>query len=155
MAAVILRSGLGTSSIRKWSEKRLWGPECDFFEKTGGLQISHFPVMIDENRAAYCVSLIYAWLMNHPEYYSTYVQPYTQLRYCHDGVTPTVCAVKVGGHYRRRAAYKNLIPALGSVCKFERLCVPRGLGTPLIAYRTRWEEDGSIIPLRYRQLQWA
>ena len=108
-----------------------------------------------DHEGAYAVALVYAWLMNHPEYYSTYVAPYTQFRYCHDGPSPTVCSIMVGGHYRRSAAYKNLVPALGCVCRFERLSVPRGLGTPIVAFRRRWEEDGQIIPIRYRTYAWA
>ena len=105
---------------------------------------------------SYGVALVHAWLLNHPEYYSTYVAPYTQLRYCAGpGLNMSTCAVKIGGHYRRRAAYKMLVPALASVCKFERLSIPRGLGTPIVAYRRRWEDDGSIIPVRYRTLAWA
>lgn len=109
---------------------------------------------MQEDGKAYCVALVYAWLVNHPEYYSTYVAPYTQLRYCHEGRSPCICTVHVGGHYRKRAAYKNLLPALGCTCKFERLAVPRGLGTPLIAIRRRWEQDGALIPLRHRTLAW-
>lgn len=111
------------------------------------------PITDDGN--AYVVALVYAWLMEHPEYYSTYVAPYQQIRYCLGSPQPTVCSVKVGGHYRRRAAYKYLVPAMGCVCKFERLCVPRGLGTPIIAFRRRCDEEGSLIPVRYRSLAWG
>ena len=110
---------------------------------------------MDEQSAAYAIALVHAWLMTHPEYYSVYVAPYTQIRYCHEGHAPTLTAVRIGGHYRRKAEFKTLVPALGCVCKFERLTVPRGLGTPLIAYRQRWNEDGSIIPVAHRQLAWA
>ena len=110
---------------------------------------------MDEDTKAYTIALVYSWLMQNPDYYSTYVAPYTQLRYCNDGPAPMMLMVEVGGHYRRRAAYKTLIPAIASTCKFERLVVPRGLGTPVLAFRRRWDEDGSIIPIQHRTYTWG
>ena len=102
----------------------------------------------------YVVALVYAWLMENPDYYMTYVAPYTQLRYL-TGPVGGVCAIRIGGHYRRRIDYKMLLPSLASVCKFERLVTPRGLGTPVYAHRQRWDEEGHIIPIRQRQVVWA
>lgn len=102
---------------------------------------------------SYVIALLWAWLMTNPDYYMSYVAPYTQLRYIGDH--RSICAVKVGGHYRRRADFKTLVPALSCVCKFERLVVPRGMGTPVSAHRQRWDEAGNIIPIRQRQVIWA
>ena len=105
--------------------------------------------------ASYVVSLVWAWLMRNPDHHMTYVAPYTQLRYISGPVPQGVCAVQIGGHYRRRLDYKMLLPALACVCKFERLVVPRGMGAPLTAHRQRWDEDGRIIPMAARRLVWA
>ena len=101
---------------------------------------------------SYAVSLLWTWLMQNPDYYMSYVAPYTQLRYI--GNDKSVCAVKVGGHYRRKEGYRWLVPSLSCVCKFERLCRPRGMGVPVRAARQRWDEDGRLIPMRERVLIW-
>ena len=102
---------------------------------------------------AYVVALVYAWLMTHPEHYMTYVGPYNQLRY--EAHTGTIFAVTVGAHYRRRAAWKRVPGALGCVCVFERLVVPRGLGQPVIAVRQRRNNEGDLIPWQQRTVAWA
>ena len=102
---------------------------------------------------SYVVALLWAWLMTNPDYYMSYVSPYTQLRYIRGDTS--MCAIKIGGHYRRKAEFRALIPALSSTCRFERLVIPRGLGTPVTAYRQRWNEEGSIIPIRNRQTVWG
>ena len=70
---------------------------------------------------SYAIALVHAWLVDNPEHYSTWVAPYTQLRYA----PPHWNAVLVGGHFRRRVAYKSLLPSLACVCKFERLSTRR------------------------------
>jgi len=102
---------------------------------------------------SYVVALLWAWLMTNPDYYMSYVSPYTQLRYI--GRDMSICAIKIGGHYRHKAEFRAIVPALSCVCRFERLVVPRGLGTPVSAHRQRWSEDGSIIPMRERQVVWS
>jgi hypothetical protein len=101
---------------------------------------------------SYVIALVWSWLMTNPEYYMTYVPSYSQVRYI--GAEKHFCVIKVGAHYRRRAEFRTLVPALSCVCKFERLAVPRGLSTPLMARKQRTDEYGHLIPLRDRQLIW-
>ena len=86
--------------------------------------------------------------MRNPDYFMTYVAPYSQIRYMADG--NGFCAVKVGGHYRRKQEFKALVPAMSCVCKFERLASPRGMAPPTKAHKQRWTEWGHIVPLRER-----
>ena len=102
---------------------------------------------------SYAVALVHAWLLQHPEYYCSWVNPFTQLRW--SPVEKRMLATRVGGHWRRLAQWGRVIPALNCVCKFERLSVPRTLGTPMVVNRARWTENGAYIPRRYRVLVWA
>lgn len=109
---------------------------------------------VDDDRA-YVIALVYAWLLSNPQYYSTYVAPYTQLRLLNGRASPGVCVIKVGGHYRRRTPYKGLLPALACACRFERLVIPRGLGTPIACSRRRRDENGELVPIHNRVYEWA
>ncbi len=100
----------------------------------------------------YVIALVYAWLLEHPEEYCAWVSPYTQLRYC--AANRGMVAVRVGGHWRRLAAYAQLLPSLRAVCVFEQLVKPRCLDTPVKAGRLRWDEEGRSIPRPYRVWVW-
>ena len=97
---------------------------------------------------AYGLALVYAWLAEHPEYYCSWVNPYTQLRW--SPVDKRMLACKVGGHWRRLADWATVFPALRSTAKFELLSIPKNLDTPVMATRLRWDEDGEIIPRKFR-----
>ena len=103
--------------------------------------------------ASYVVSLLHAWLVEHPEYYSSWVGPHTQLRY--SVRAGRMLKTRVGGHWRRLACWGRVLPALQCVCKFERLARPRVLPPPPVARRERFDEDGGVIPLRLRVLVWV
>ena len=101
----------------------------------------------------YAIALVYGWLMDHPEYYCQWVNPYVQIRWSPSNKAPV--ARRIGGHWRRGALFAKLPSALRCTCKFELLIPPRYLGPPQIPYRERWTEEGEIIPRRYRALVWA
>ena len=98
----------------------------------------------------YAVALLHSWLLQHPEHFLSYVNSYTQLRWSPDD--NKMIATRVGGHWRRLADWGGVIERLNCVCKFERLSTPRYLGTPMKVTRSRWNEDGTIIPLKHRVL---
>ena len=95
--------------------------------------------------AHYALALVHAWLMRNPHYYSTYVAPYSQLRWFNDGRHGVVQRIDVGGHYRRKACCRNIVPSLAAVCRFERLVRPSPLLAPLCAFRARRDHDGSLL----------
>jgi len=101
----------------------------------------------------YVIALLWAWLAENPEYYCSWVPPHVQLRFNRSEAKHI--ATRVGGHWRRREGWGKIASALGCVCRFERLVVPKGLGTPMHAMRLKWDEDGNIVPRRYRVLVWA
>jgi len=96
----------------------------------------------------YVIALVWAWLMEHPEHYCTYVNAFTQLRWSPS--EKKLLAVRVGGHWRRLANWGRVLPSLGCVCRFERLVKPRYVGTPLEAHKERWDHEGEFIPQKYR-----
>lgn len=98
----------------------------------------------------YAIALVWAWLVEHPEYYCTYVKPFTQLRWSPN--EKKMLAVRVGGHWRRLAMWARVLPALNCVCKFERLVKPRYVHAPLDAHKERWDEQGEFIPRKYRAI---
>lgn len=102
---------------------------------------------------SYAVALVWAWLAEHPEYYCSWVNPFTQLRW--NPSESRMLATRVGGHWRRLAQWARVVPALNCTCKFERLTRPRYLSTPPAPVRARWTEAGEFIPRRYRVLVWA
>ena len=101
---------------------------------------------------SYAIALIHAWLLEHPEHYCSWVNPYTQLRWCPN--ERKMLAVRVGGHWRRLADYATLLPALRCVCKFEVLAKPVHLGTPMRCGKRRWDERGEMIPPKLRVWVW-
>ena len=93
------------------------------------------------------VALVYAWLLQNPKHYCSWVNGYVQTRW--DGtrhVSSRVC-----GHWRRRADWADVLPVLRCVCKFDHdLVAPRPLGNPVRVLRQRRDETGDLIPRRYR-----
>ena len=102
---------------------------------------------------AYVIALVHAWISDHPEHVSTWVNPYWQLRW--DPHLQRMLSTRVGGHWRRLALWGKVLPALSCACKFERLSVPRTIGAPPTVMRPAWTEDGTWIPRRYRVYVWA
>ena len=102
---------------------------------------------------SYVIALVYAWLMDHPEHYCTWVESYVQLRY--DRASKRNVAVEVGGHWRRNAKFGALVPALRCVCKFEILRAPRVLEIPMRCYKKRRDESGSLIHPKLRLWVWS
>ena len=102
---------------------------------------------------SYAIALVWGWLAEHPEYYCSWVNPFTQLRW--SPAEERLIATRVGGHWRRLAHWAKVVPALNCTCKFEQLTKPRMLCMPLTATRQRWDEDGEMIPRRYRVLVFA
>jgi hypothetical protein len=96
------------------------------------------------------VALVWAWLMDNPDYFCSWVGSYTQLRWCPHAARHLAC--RVGGHWRRLADFSKLPATIQLTCKFERLVIPKWLGTPVVAHRQRWTEEGVPIPRRYRVL---
>ena len=97
---------------------------------------------------AYCLALVYAWLIEHPECYCSWVRPYTQLRWSQ--VDKKMLRCTVGGHWRRLTDWASVLPALKATAKFEVLTVPKYLGTPVAATKPMWDEGGAWIPSKYR-----
>ena len=97
---------------------------------------------------AYGLALVYAWLLEHPEYYCSWVKSYVQLRW--SSVDKRMLSCRVGGHWRRLADWATVLPALRCTAKFEVLATPKYLGTPLTAKRVRWDETNQMIPRKYR-----
>ena len=102
--------------------------------------------------SSYVVALVYSWLEENPSYYSTWVRPHRQLRY--NGVNRRPTATRVGGHYRHRTGYANMLARVALLCKFERLSVPRPLSPPTTLTRARFDENG-YVPRAYRIFVWA
>lgn len=94
---------------------------------------------------SYALALVFAWLLDNPEYYSVYVAPYSQLRWFDNGRRPGVQSVHVSGHYRRKAKYANLLPAIRATCKFELLHTPSLLSSPYNVVRVRRDEEGRLL----------
>ena len=95
------------------------------------------------------IGLVHAWLLQHPEHISTYVNPYSQLRW--HPTEKRMLAVRVGGHWRRLDGWGSVFAALRCVCKFvHELVQARYLGTPMRAVKQRWDENGDVIPRKYR-----
>lgn len=99
---------------------------------------------MDDNDKAYVVALVYAYVRNSPEY-ASWVPSYSTLRASR--------VVTVGGHFRQKALYRHLLKALPLVCKFEDLSLRGTLVPPPRAARRRWDENGAIIPMEFRTLE--
>ena len=102
--------------------------------------------------ASYAIALVHAWATEHPEWYSTWVNPYKSIKYAGyiDG-RPHLQSVSVGGHYRKRTGYRLFPVNLRLTCKFEQdLGRPRLMSPPLSCYEERYDEDGFLIPKRRR-----
>ena len=99
------------------------------------------------------VALVWAWLAEHPEYYCSWVNAHTQIRY--SSKERRMTATRSAGHWRRLACWAKVMPSLACVCKFERIVTPRYLNTPPDVRRERWDESGDFIPRRYRVLVWV
>ncbi len=105
------------------------------------------------SEGAYALALVYGFLLSHPELYSSWVKPFTQLRYSPQD--KRLIATRVQGHYRRMSHWASVLPALRSTCKFELLVKPAVLSAPLTAHTQRWAGDGTVIPRRYRATVFA
>lgn len=93
------------------------------------------------------IALTYAWILQNPSYYCSWVNGYTQTHW--DGTQHVANLVK--GHWRRRADWARVLPALRCVCKFDKELVnPVALGPPMRVVRPRRDPDGDLIPRTYR-----
>ena len=101
----------------------------------------------------YAVALVYAWLVENPEYYSSWVRPHLAVRY--SPREEKLMSTTVGGHWRRLAGWGGTLPSLGCVCNFERLAKPAIIGAPPQVQRRRYDENGDFIPRVYRYLIWS
>ena len=70
----------------------------------------------------YAMALVWAWLAEHPEYYSSWVGAHTQLRW--SAAERKMVVTRVAGHWRRLANWGGILPSVGAVCRFERLVRP-------------------------------
>ena len=130
---------------------------------------------LTEDEKATVLSLVHAHVSNKPEY-SSWVSSYSTIRkapkvpippatpqaaalLAGDGwrrrtYTPHCYMLRIGGHYRRKALYRKLLQSLKCTCKFEDVSQVVYMTPPLRAARRRWDEDGAIIPVAERQLEW-
>jgi hypothetical protein len=93
------------------------------------------------------IALVYAWLLQNPHHYSSWVNGYVQTHW--DGTRHV--SKRVSGHWRRRADWASVLPSLRGVCKFDREIVrPVALGPPVRTIRQRRDDDGELIPRKYR-----
>lgn len=89
---------------------------------------------------ALAMSLVHAYVCEHPEDYHTWVPSYSQQR--------GTRRVRMCAHYRSLPSCVSL-RRLPCVCKFERLVKHRELLAPPVVYTPRCDRDG-IIPRRLR-----
>ena len=101
----------------------------------------------------YEIALVWAWLAENPEYYCSWVAPYVQMRF--DRGSEKHIVTRVHGHWRRMDGWGGVLQKLACVCRFEKLVVPKGIGAPVRAVRMKWDEEGRIIPHKYRVLVWG
>ena len=102
---------------------------------------------------SYVISLIEAWLMTHPDYWMSWVQPHSQLRY--SPAERRLITRRVGGHYRRHAGWAHILPALACTCHHERIATPVRMWTPSVPKRIRHDSEGELIPRKYRVFIWV
>ena len=95
----------------------------------------------------YAVALVWAWLAEHPEYYNSWVNAHTQMRWSAEHKRMMV--TRVGGHWRAQALWRDVMPSLRSVCKFEQLVKP-ALMDPKPEVGRSFESGW--VPRRYRAL---
>ena len=91
----------------------------------------------------YAVALVWAWLAEHPEYYSSWVSSHSQMRW--SAAERRMVVTRVGGHWRRLANWGGIMPNVGRVCKFERLVRP-----VLMEPKPEVGTGGGWVPRRYR-----
>ena len=101
--------------------------------------------MLSDHDKACVLSLVHAHVCDGEEY-TSWVPAYTALR-------RSGAQVLVGGHFRRKALYRNLLKSLVLVTKFEHIAHLPPLSAPPRAAKRRWDENGRTIPLRDRQLE--
>ena len=99
------------------------------------------------------IALVHAYVLEHPELWGVWVNDYTSLRW--SGRAHRLVQHRVNGHWRRKALWGKLVPALNCTCKFEPLANPSRLITPPVARRARRDEDGVLLDRRYRVLVWV
>ena len=107
---------------------------------------------MDPNQIALVMSLLHAHVSD--KRYVHWVRPYSTLRQvkCVDGSKHTSVVV-TSGHYKAKPNCRSLRNALRLVCKFEDISPLYFLEPPMSAAPRRWSEDGEIIPLRWRRLE--
>jgi len=96
---------------------------------------------------SYALALVYSWLLEHPEYYCTWVSSHRQMRWL--PLQMKIGSIEIDGYWRRRGGYGKLLAAIPLVCKLEVLSKPRLLGPPIEARRQRYDEEG-LVPRKYR-----
>lgn len=102
---------------------------------------------------ALVLALVKAHLLLHPDYLS-WVNSYTSLRWA----KKKIHSVRIGGHYRRKAMYAQMLSSLSCTCKLQELVFEGGctkVPPPPLAFKERWTKDGEIIPIRHRQLEFV
>ena len=93
-------------------------------------------------------SLVRAYLLHNPDYL-TWVPSYTVVKWSKNKAQ----CIRVGGHYRRKAMYSQLLKSLTELCNLQELSYPKNAAPPPPrAIKELWSKDGQIIPLRLRQL---
>lgn len=99
-------------------------------------------------------SLVYAWILQNPDWLCTWVQPHLTLRW--DKKTDHIVSMPIEGHYRRRRGAGKCPLNLALTCKFDRTWSKNHLiPAPAEARRQRKNDDGTIIPREQRQLELA
>lgn len=98
----------------------------------------------------YALTLVHAWLLQHPTYYCSFVRAYTQYRW--SAKDRRVHAIQVHGHWRHAPDWAMVLPALRCSCKLETLVSPTVLTAPPSARLMRLDEEGEVIPRKYRVL---
>lgn len=102
---------------------------------------------------SYVLSLVWAWLVEHPEYHSIWINEHFRVRW--NSINNRSESVLVAGHWRKLHGYASLMPSLACTCKFERLVIPKLMPPPATAIRERRDEGGALIPREYRALIWV
>ena len=90
------------------------------------------------------MALVYAWAVQNPEMYCSWVKPYRAIKYAGEG---RLQSVFVGGHFRKRAGFRLFPGNIRLTCKFEHdLAFPRYLEPPIIyGRRNRTFENLEIL----------
>lgn len=102
---------------------------------------------MDDHEKALAIALVHAHL-GQPQYHS-WISSYKSIR----GTRKHPEIVYVGGHYRAKAPYKSVRSALRCTTRFDDLTELKYLTPPMSAAMQRWTEDGQIVSMRNRSLE--